>query len=157
MMIQAQIDKQIGNKSSSLVGRFIRERREALRISQRALGQALVPQVTTQFISNVERGVTPLPPAHVPTLAKILLVSEEEVMKLLEREYTHKLSGKLGRGNEKHSTETLSVDQYLVVAPEDLAFMRELYTAFRSADDRARRAFVAVCESVLNISPGSRE
>src|SRR3954469_19062686 len=84
-------------KRPKLVGEFIRKRREALGLSQRALGLLFEPAVTTQFISNVERGVTPLPPAHVPTLAKALLVSEDEIMSLLEREYSLKLSGRLGK------------------------------------------------------------
>jgi hypothetical protein len=51
-----------------LVGTFIRQKRESLGISQRALGQMLTPTVTTQFISNLERGVTPLPLNHNPAL-----------------------------------------------------------------------------------------
>ena len=44
-------------KQPKLVGAFIRQRREALGLSQRALGLLFSPPVTTQFISNVERGV----------------------------------------------------------------------------------------------------
>src|SRR3954470_10167785 len=84
------------SKRPRLVGNFIRTRREALGLSQRALGLLFDPPVTTQFISNVERGVTPLPPAHVPTLTRALQVSEAEMMTLLEQEYTLKLSGRLG-------------------------------------------------------------
>src|SRR5688500_18638486 len=84
-------------KQAKLVGNFIRQRRESLGLSQRALGLMFTPPVTTQFISNVERGVTPLPPVHVPILTKALLVSEDELMSLLEREYVLKLSGRLGK------------------------------------------------------------
>ena len=52
----------VENKKPRLVGNFIRQKREALGLSQRALGQKFTPPVTTQFISNVERGVTPLSP-----------------------------------------------------------------------------------------------
>src|SRR3954468_24483763 len=79
-----------------LVGEFIRKRREMMGMSQRALGMLFDPPVTTQFISNVERGVTPLPPAHVPVLAKAISVEEKEIMALLEKEYAMKLSGRLG-------------------------------------------------------------
>src|SRR3954470_22236072 len=84
------------SKRLKIVGNFIRERREALGLSQRALGMLFTPPVTTQFISNMERGVTPLPPAQVPTLARGLSVAEGEIMSLLEREYAAKLSGRLG-------------------------------------------------------------
>src|SRR3989338_6697609 len=87
------------------VGNFIRQRREALGLSQRALGLLFTPPVTTQFISNVERGVTPLPPAHIPTLCRALKISESEVMAILEREYAVKLSGRLGHGGEGDSSQ----------------------------------------------------
>src|SRR3954470_13976428 len=80
-----------------LVGKFIRKKRELAGLSQRALGLMFNPPVTTQFISNLERGVTPLPLNHVPTLVKALNVTETELMGLLEREYTLKLSGRLAR------------------------------------------------------------
>src|SRR5436305_13141430 len=87
----------VDNKKPRIVGNFIRQRRETLGLSQRALGLLFSPPVTTQFISNLERGVTPLPPNHVPTLTQALNISEAEIMSLLEREYAMKLSGKLGR------------------------------------------------------------
>src|SRR4051795_11899745 len=89
----------MGDKNPRLVGNFIRPRRETLGLSQRALGLLFTPPVTTQFISNVERGVTPLPPAHIPTLTKALNVSETEFMGLLEQEYAYKLSGRLGKAD----------------------------------------------------------
>src|SRR3989338_5404080 len=85
------------NKRSKVVGEFIRKQREALGMSQKALGQLFSPPVTTQFISNVERGVTPLPPVHIPVLAKFLATTEMEIMALLEKEYALKLTGRLGR------------------------------------------------------------
>src|SRR5262249_42119630 len=90
-------------KRPRLVGNFIRTRREALGLSQRPLGLLFTPPVTTQFISNVERGVTPLPPAHIPTLTQALNVSETEFMALMEQEYAYKLSGRLGRHDESIS------------------------------------------------------
>ena len=79
------------NKKFKLVGDFIKKRREDLGISQRSLGLGFNPPVTTQFISNVERGVTPLPPIHVPVLAKALSTDEAEILALLEKEYAMRL------------------------------------------------------------------
>src|SRR5271163_2747168 len=90
-------ESMIDAKRPRLVGAYIRTRRESLGLSQRALGLLFAPPVTTQFISNVERGVTPLPPAHVPTLAKALSVAESEIMNLLEKEYSQKLNERLGK------------------------------------------------------------
>src|SRR5579884_1380614 len=126
------------NKRPRLVGNYIRSRREALGLSQRALGLLFTPAVTTQFISNVERGVTPLPPAHVPTLAKALSVSDAEIMNLLEKEYSLKLNERLGRpeGSADHDLGTSGGGvgpPGLTIAPGDLEFMQSLYNAYKQA------------------------
>ena len=142
-------------KSPKLVGHFIRQRREVLGLSQRALGLLFTPAVTTQFISNIERGVTPLPPAHVPTLTQALRVSEEELMVLLEREYIAKLSGRLGKLETPLREASASMDRSneppLVIAHPDYDFIRSLYEAYRSADPQTRQAFTTVAESILNL------
>lgn len=143
-------------KQPKLVGNFIRQRREALGLSQRALGLLFNPPVTTQFISNVERGVTPLPPAHVPTLTQALMVSEQELMQLLEKEYTLKLTGRLG----KPSGSDLDLPggkgpndlTQIVVSARDYEFIRNLYDAYRQADNKTQEAFATVCESMLQLS-----
>lgn len=112
------------------------------------------PPVTTQFISNIERGVTPLPPDHVPTLTRSLLVSESELLGLLEREYTMKLSGRLGKSEASGSIIPAGengVLPQLVIAKPDYDFMRVLYDAYRQADSKTKQAFTTVCESMLNL------
>jgi len=132
-----------------IVGSYIRRKREALKISQRALGQLFSPVVTTQFISNVERGVTPLPPNHVETLASALKIPKEELKLLLEKEYALKLSTKLG------SSINLDADQpsqaQIKVSPQDYEFMSQFYNAYQLADEKSRNALLAVCDSILNI------
>ncbi|MCM2279647.1 MAG: helix-turn-helix transcriptional regulator [Oligoflexia bacterium] len=143
-------------KRPRLVGGFIRQKREALGLSQRALGLLFAPPVTTQFISNLERGVTPLPPNHVPTLTKALQVNEGELMALLEREYAIKLSGRLGReGSTAGELPNGKADSTVAVASCDAAFVRTLYEAYRLADAKTRQAFTTVCESILNLPKGA--
>ncbi len=137
-------------KRPKLVGSLIRSRRESLGLSQRALGQLFTPAVTTQFISNIERGVTPLPPVHVATLARALQMPEAEITALMEREYTFKLSERLGRPGEAGN----GAGALPVSSPEDLAFMRSLYDAYRRADQKTKDAFANVCVSMLKV-PGS--
>ena len=138
----------IDAKRPRLVGGFIRNRRETIGLSQRALGLLFVPPVTTQFISNVERGVTPLPPAHVPTLSRALNISEIELMNLLEREYSAKLNERLGRPELGQSGTDMPG---LTIAPGDLPFMQSLYDAYKQADTKTRETFANVCESILNV------
>lgn len=126
-------------KLPRLVGQFIRERREALKISQRALGQFFQPAVTTQFISNVERGVTPLPPSHVPTVCQALKIPEEELMKVLEQEYASRLSDRLGKNGVGESPS------------KESDFLKNLYKAYESANSENKRAFLAACKNILGV------
>jgi transcriptional regulator with XRE-family HTH domain len=152
-----------GRKSASLVGSFLRQRREAVGLSQRALGQRFNPPVTTQFISNVERGVTPLPPGHIPTLSRELQLSEAELLTVLEREYLIKLSDKLGAAQalsapegDGHSAlaalERRPLPQALLVEAQDFEFMCSLYDALRVADEKTRKDFAALCEKLLRVT-----
>lgn len=149
------------NKRPRIVGNFIRQRRETLGLSQRALGLLFTPPVTTQFISNVERGVTPLPPAHIPTLTKALNVSETEFMGLLEQEYAYKLSGRLGKSDGTPTslitTEARS-SGVLSVAESDISFMRALYEAYQQADQSTRQQFESAVDKILRrpIAGGER-
>jgi transcriptional regulator with XRE-family HTH domain len=143
------------NSRPRLVGNFIRQRREAAGLSQRALGMLFSPPVTTQFISNLERGVTPLPLNHVPTLTKALGINENEMMALLEQEYTLKLSGRLAqmdfKGGDGAESGRAVGGTILPVQNEDLDFMRILYKAYRQADPKTRQEFASVCENVLQV------
>ena len=122
-------------KRPCLVGTLVRKKREAVGLSQRALAQLFQPPVTTQFISNVERGVTPLPANHVALVARVLKMSEQELMDVMTQEFNQRLSGKLGAP---------AVGSAL---PDVL---KKLYGALAS-DVTKRDEFVALCESVLGI------
>lgn len=137
-------------KSPNLVGSFIRQRREALKLSQRALGSAFMPQVTTQFVSNLERGVTPLPPPHIPVLAKMLQIEEAELAAMLQKEYAAKLSYRLGK-TENGSVEGDAAPEtvFLPVRRELHSFMKKLYEALQSASPDSQEAVKASCESLL--------
>lgn len=150
------VDSKPRSTLPKIVGSFIRQRREALGLSQRALGQLFNPPVTTQFISNLERGVTPLPPNHVPTLTAALSVPEAELMGLLEKEYAMKLSGRLGKaGAPLVATDgTNPGAPTLLVATQDYAFLKALYDAYRTADKKTQQAFATLCESVLSLPKG---
>ena len=136
------MDENVNSPRPKLVGNFIRSRREILGLSQRALGQLFTPAVTTQFISNVERGVTPLPPNHVATLARALQISEDEILRALELEYAAKLSGKIpGRTSEGN----------LGIKEEDWDWFKRIYESFRNADSKAKTDFQSACENILKV------
>lgn len=133
--------------SPNLVGLFIREKREGLGLSQRALGALFEPAVTTQFISNIERGVTPLPPVHVPTLVRILKLNDSELLAVMEREYSAKISHRVGRSDPFSAAPPHPIR----TTEEDRNYFQALYDAYRLGDGSAKDAFHALCESLLHV------
>lgn len=132
--------------SPGFVGLFLREKREAVGLSQRALGQLFEPPVTTQFISNIERGVTPLPHVHIPTLVRALRLQESELIMVLEREYAAKISNRVGRPDLASTVPGLPGFR---IADEDRAYFQALYDSYRVSDPKTREAFQSVCDTLL--------
>jgi hypothetical protein len=118
------------------------------------------PPVTTQFISNLERGVTPLPPHHVPTLARELRIEESELLSLLEREYAQKISDRMHRqpGDTganpagQDGIVTTSTLKNLVVEEKDAEFIRAVYQAYSLADGTTKENFASLCEKILRMT-----
>ena len=133
-------------KQPGLVGQFIREKRERLNLSQKALGQRFQPSVTTQFISNVERGVTPLPPTHVSMLAQALQIKEDEIRNILEQEYAQKLSIKLGMESNGQAMALALV----VENPKDHEKMKILYENLRKFDPVQREVLFSQLQSLVS-------
>ena len=125
------------------VGSFIRKKREDLGLSQRDLASQFVPAVTTKFISNIERGVTPLPVSHLATLTRVLKIPQGELASLLQRDYQTKLATTLGmeNGAAGFSTETLS--------NEDQDFLFAFARSFAGADAAKRRELREQIERTL--------
>ncbi|MBI4925842.1 MAG: helix-turn-helix transcriptional regulator [Bdellovibrio sp.] len=133
------------SKYPKLVGEFIKQKREDLGLSQKELGQLFDPPVTTQFISNVERGVTPLPPSHVAFLTKALNVAEEEVMTLLEKEYAVKLSSRLGKVNSTNKCPNL-----LISDPVEFELMKKLYEFFSKANPKDKALITDSIQKIIS-------
>jgi transcriptional regulator with XRE-family HTH domain len=132
--------------SPGIVGQYLREKREAVGLSQRSLGQLFDPPVTTQFISNIERGVTPLPPVHIPILVRTLQLSENELIAVLEREYAAKISSRVGRPDLAHGAQGTPGFRIL---DEDRNYFQSLYDSYRQSDPKTRDAFHSVCDTLL--------
>ena len=128
------------------VGSFIRKKREDLGLSQRELASQFVPAVTTQFISNIERGVTPLPVNHLATLTRVLKIPQGELASLLQRDYQTKLASTLGmeNGAAGFSTDSLS--------NEEQDFLFAFARSFASADPEKRRELRDHVEKTLGIN-----
>ena len=137
----------VRKKRITLLGDFVRAKRQELSISQQNLGQLLVPPVTTQFMSNIERGVTPLPCHHLKALASALKVKESQLTTLLESEVKQKFMGKLGKA-------VSSPEPYLIDSQgKDAELLKRIYAAYQAADRITQKTFAEVSATLLKIKP----
>ncbi len=123
-----------------IVGAFIKEKRQAKGLSQRALGQMLVPPVTTQFISNIERGVTPLPADHVQKVIEVLEMREADLLELMEQEYAAKLSIRVGHHGSDSSVESPTLGAF-----------RQAAIAFSKSDPAVQARVRALFAEIFHI------
>jgi transcriptional regulator with XRE-family HTH domain len=97
--------------ANGLLGKFVKKRRIALDLTQRELASALGLK-TSQFISNIERGLAHIPSSKVDEFAKILKVEPSELGVLV----TESLKRKFQNKTEKYeSNEDPFIDQFLCV------------------------------------------
>ena len=132
----------------NIVGQYMRKKREEAGLSQRSLGLLFQPPVTTQFISNVERGVTPLPSVHIQNLIQILKIQESELLSEMEREYAAKISSKLGHSPIHHSTPS-DQNSPLYVPKEDLHFFEKFISAYKNADPKTKETIRQLIDTAL--------
>jgi transcriptional regulator with XRE-family HTH domain len=137
-------------KSPNWVGSFIRQKREAKGFSQKELGQKFEPPVTTQFVSNLERGITPVPAVHIQALVRALEMNESELMVLMEKEYAAKLTHKIAGHHHEHQGESAPV--VLVVSKQDEEFFRWVVASFNNLSDVDRAQFKAQLQSWFELS-----
>lgn len=136
-------------KSPNWVGSFIRQKREAKGLSQKELGQKFEPAVTTQFVSNLERGITPIPAVHIQALVRSLDLNEAELMVLMEKEYAAKLTSKISGHHMDHGENAPAV---LVIAREDEEFFKWVVQSFNNLSDVDRAQFKAQLKSWFELS-----
>lgn len=137
------------SKSPNWVGSFIRQKREEKHLSQKELGQKFSPAVTTQFVSNLERGITPIPAVHIQALVKSLDLNEHELMALMEKEYAAKLTHKIAGQHMDHFSDAPAV---LVVAKQDEEFFKFIAQSYNNLSDVDRAQFRAQIQSWFELS-----
>jgi transcriptional regulator with XRE-family HTH domain len=143
------VNKKALAKSPNWVGAFIRQKREDKGLSQKELGQKFEPAVTTQFVSNLERGITPIPAVHVQALVRALGINEQELMILMEKEYAAKLTSKIaGQNMEPHA----DAPAVIVVPKAEEAFFKMLVQNYNSLSDADRSQFKQQLKGIFELS-----
>lgn len=125
--------------SNRNLAEFIKLRREALSLSQKDLALTFSPPVSTQFISNLERGVTPVPHSQIETLSQSLKCEAHEIVTLLQMD--------LG---QKFSSDSLKITR-LDIGAEHAPLFQAIYKGFLAASPNTQQSFVRQCESMLNV------
>ena len=144
------ISKKSLAKSPNWVGAFIRQKREDKGFSQKELGQRFEPAVTTQFVSNLERGITPIPAVHVQALVRALEIREQELMLLMEKEYAAKLTHKIaGQSMEIGSEHAPAV---IVVPRADEEFFNWMVQSYNNLNESDRQQFKGQLKSWFELS-----
>lgn len=145
------LNKKSLSKSPNWVGSFIRQKREEKHLSQKELGQKFTPPVTTQFVSNLERGITPVPAVHIQTLVKGLDINEQELMALMEKEYAAKLTHKIAGQHSDHS-HSHNAPAVLVIPKQDEEFFKFIAQSYNNLTDVDRAQFRAQIQSWFELS-----
>ena len=137
-------------RSPNWVGQFIRQKREDKSLSQKELGQRFEPPVTTQFVSNLERGITPVPAVHIQALVRALEINEPELMVLMEKEYAAKLTHKIAGQHTDMSGE--SAPAVLVIPKVDEEFFKWIVQSYNNLGEMDRVQFKAQLKSWFELS-----
>ena len=137
-------------RSPNWVGSFIRAKREDKGLSQKELGQKFEPAVTTQFVSNLERGITPVPAVHITALVRALEINEQELMLLMEKEYAAKLTHKIAGQHLEISGE--NAPAVLVVPKMDEDFFKWIVQSYNNLSEVDRAQFKAQLKSWFELS-----
>jgi transcriptional regulator with XRE-family HTH domain len=144
------MNKKSLSKSPNWVGAFIRQKREEKGLSQKELGQKFEPAVTTQFVSNLERGITPVPAVHIHKLVAALEINEQELMLLMEKEYAAKLTHKIAGQHADHSGD--HAPAVIVVPRNDEEFFKWAVQSYNNLSDMDRVQFKAQLKSWFELS-----
>ena len=124
-----------------LVGQFIREMREKRNLSQGDVAK-LLSLKTAQSISNIERGVSPLPKAKIKKLSEILGISKSDLMSVALREVQDRYARAAGvAGGNVITPEGLNKDE--------MALVQTLVSEFRGSDGDRKTELKLALRKVL--------
>lgn len=138
------------NQKKSFIGNYIKEKRILLGLSQKDLGLALNGSVTTQFISNIERGITPLPARHLETIAKALKAPPEELLLLLEKDYAQKVVFKTSLDTfAKQNREEETSKKFFFAEGTEGNFLLKIQETFKKLDPKEKVHLIDSIEGLL--------
>ena len=131
--------------NSKQLGVFLRKKREAVGITQKALSQK-IGLGTCQFISNIERGVSEIPSNRIGLYAENLQLNAKELTKMVQEVI-----------NKKTEKKT-SVKLYCATANNDEdPFIVKFIAAWQEADEKDKESVKVLVSRFLNIKEGKKD
>ncbi len=116
------------------IGIFIKQMREKRGLSQSQVAK-LLKLKTAQSISNIERGVSPLPRSKIKKLADVLGIEKKEIVTLALQEVQDKYSRATGMTS---------------LESDEVVLLQTLAERFRSAKTGEKSALKKRVERILN-------
>lgn len=129
-------------KTRTILGNYLKSKRELVGLSQKILGSKMNPPVTTQFISNIERGITPLPMAHFKAMADALSIPPRELVDVMEAEYSSKLQELVIDKDPKISVR---------VSEQEKPFLESFIQSYLKANSEKKEIIRKTLESLLEL------
>ncbi len=127
----------MGIMNQKQLGRFLRKKREAAGLTQGGLSKKLGFS-SSQFVSNIERGVAVIPASRVNDYAGIIGVTADELSRLVSDASSDKA---LKRAATKFN----------VSARQDDPFIEAFICAWQTASEEDKACIKKVAERVLDI------
>ncbi|MBI3542891.1 MAG: helix-turn-helix transcriptional regulator [Deltaproteobacteria bacterium] len=124
------------------VGSFIKQLREKKGLSQADVAR-LLSLKTAQSISNIERGVSPLPRAKIKKLADILGIRKGEIVNVVMREMQERVSKAAG-------VQARSIVLGPEHSQEDFSLLSSLADRFREAKTNERSQLKKAVRKLLD-------
>jgi len=125
--------------NSKQLGVFLRKKREAMGVTQKALSQKL-GLGTCQFISNIERGVSEIPFNRIGLYAETLQLNAKELTKMIEEVLNKKTE-------KKTSTKLYGA----AVNNDEDPFIIKFIEAWQQADEKDKENVKVLVSRFLNI------
>ncbi len=132
----------------STVGQFIRTRREAVGLSQKTLGGMMEPAVSTQFISNIERGITSLPTHHINKMAAALKIKPQELLVALEVDYSSKISHEVAPNSNPNWYKNWA-EFFGKLNSDELSFFNHMLMNYPTSGQETREKFMLLAQQIF--------
>lgn len=125
------------------VGLYVRELRERRGLSQGDVAK-LLKLKTAQSISNIERGVSPLPRAKIKRLADVLGVRKADILSILLREVQDRYSKAAG-------VQARSIVVGNNLSSDEFALLNSLVEKLGTAKSTQRNALAKQMKKMLSV------